>query len=73
LRVDLSQVARGGNGFWETFLGVAFGENSKSFKDGRLDEVAIDDPQPADARAAEGFCVRRSQSSATHDQNARSE
>jgi hypothetical protein len=57
--------------FRETILGVAFREHRLALKVGRLDEIAIDDPQPANARTGQSFGLRGSEGAAADDEDAR--
>jgi len=71
LTVDGAKTAFGGHGLGKRFASVGFIEQSLALKVGRLDEIAVNDPQVTDAGADEQIGGYRSQRAATDQDNAR--
>jgi len=71
LTVDGAKAAFSGDGLGKRFASVGFIEQSLSLKVGRLDEIAVNDAQVADAGANEQIGGCRAQRAATDQDYAR--
>jgi hypothetical protein len=69
--VDAGEVAAGGFGFGESGAGVVFVEEHLALQVGRLDEIAIDEGEVADARARKKPCGGRAGCAYTNDGDVR--
>ncbi len=71
--IDGAQAALGRDGFWQCLPGVGFLKQGLPLQVRGLDEIAVHDPQSADAGAHQQIRQRRAQRAAAHNHRRRFE